>query len=434
MAPSPWPSPPKRGRGKEKIRVNSLAPTLGESVPEGRVRGKSASLILVFLLAFSNNLQAAKLFSRSAKLLDGPARKQFTGYLAEICQWIMGTGLAGDSLTNVKEGQDSLAVRGNFARILVSGFELTKNNSAYLDEALRWGDVFASSQKRVVTSKGNEGGYWEDRSGKGTVDLGDISLDALGLARIQVYADGERKQNYRQALERYARFVTEGCKDDPGGKGRGGSPGWVIGDGEHKGAIANGYDESHLQTKPSTQATANQAALFAEIYAVTRNGAFRELAANAVHWILKIRKTIGDIPDYHDGQESDQSPMQTITSCSQSFLAASHLLEDAALNEEIGKQVEPTVRWLVRVQNDQGTWGEGPDEHRSAGVAALLAWFYLNVKADEVIPQQLDKFWKILLNPVHSQSFGVQMEGVPTGQVGLLIAEMVKPGITFKKM
>src|SRR5213594_3448573 len=29
MAPSPWPSPPKQGRGKEKIRVSSLAPIGG---------------------------------------------------------------------------------------------------------------------------------------------------------------------------------------------------------------------------------------------------------------------------------------------------------------------------------------------------------------------------------------------------------------------
>ncbi len=30
VSPSPWPSPPKRGRGEEKIRVNSLAPIGGE--------------------------------------------------------------------------------------------------------------------------------------------------------------------------------------------------------------------------------------------------------------------------------------------------------------------------------------------------------------------------------------------------------------------
>jgi len=395
---------------------------------------KPASLVVALLLGLSTNLEAAKLFSRSTKLVDSAAKKQFTGYLDEICQWIMTTGLAGDTLKNVQEDQDSLGVRGNFARVLISGFELTKNNQLYLDEALRWGDSFASSQKQVVTSKGSEGGYWPERGTKGIIDLSDISQDALALARIHAYADGERKQNYRQALERYARFVTEGCQKDPGGKDRGGSSGWVIDDGENKGALANGYDESHLQTKPSTQATAHHAAFFAEIYSITRKGQYRELASDAVRWVLKIRKPIGDIPNLRDGQESEQWPLQTMTSCTQGLLAAFHLLEDAALNQEIAKQAEPTVRWLVRSQNDRGAWGEGPDEHRSSGAAALLAWFYLNAKADEVIPQQLEKFWKIVLNPVHSQSFGVEVQPLPTGQVGLVVAEMIKPGVTFKKM
>src|SRR2546422_955575 len=89
-------------------------------------------LILVLLLGFSVDLHAAKLF-------DSAAKKKLTGYLDEICQWIMTTELTGDTLKILPEGQDSLAVRGNFARVLVAGFELTKNNSRYLDEALRWG-------------------------------------------------------------------------------------------------------------------------------------------------------------------------------------------------------------------------------------------------------------------------------------------------------
>ena len=395
---------------------------------------KSAALILTLLFGVFSSLQAAKLFSRSPKLLDGAAKKQFTGYLDEICQWIMTTGIAEGTLRNVPEGEDSPAVRGNFARVLVSGFELTKNNSRYLDEALRWADAFAGSQQRIVTSKGSEGGYWKDQNAKGIVDLSDIGLAALALARVQVYSDGERKQTYRQALDRYARFVTEGCKDDPWAKGRGGSHGWVISDGDNEGAIANGYDDSRLQTKPSTQTTANHAAFFAASYSISKNEHYRELAADAVRWILKSRKPIGNIPNFQNGQESEEWSQQTVTSCTEGLLAAFHLLEDATLNQEIVKQGEVTVRWLVRSQNDRGAWGEGPDEHRSSGAAALLAWYYLNAKTDETIPQQLEKFWQILLNPVHSQSFGVEVHALPSGQVGLVIAEMIRPGITFRKI
>jgi hypothetical protein len=360
------------------------------------------------ILGFSVDLHGAKLF-------DSVAKKKLTGYLDEICQWIMTTGFTGDIIKNVPEGQDSTAVRGNFARVLVSGFELTKNNSKYLDEALRWGDAFASAQLRVVTSRGNEGGYWQERGAKGTLDLANLCVAASALARIHVYAEGHRKQDYLQALERYARFVTEGCKDDPLGKGRGGSRGWVISEGNDRGAIANGYDETRVLVKPSTAATAAHAALFAGIYSLNKNRQYRELAADAVLWILKTRKPIGEIPDYLDGQESDERPLQTVTSCTEGFLAVAHLLDDSNLNQQIIKEVEPTVRWLIRIQDDEGLWAEGLDRQRSSGAALLLAWFYLNTKADETIPQHLEKFWQVLLNPVHSQSFGVQMLGLTTG-------------------
>ena len=41
MVPPPRSLSPKRGRGQEKIRANSLAHFWEESVPEGRVRGAS---------------------------------------------------------------------------------------------------------------------------------------------------------------------------------------------------------------------------------------------------------------------------------------------------------------------------------------------------------------------------------------------------------
>ena len=383
-------------------------------------------VLIVFLLlpSLSLDVLAAKLFDKSAK-------KKFAAYLDEICQWIMDTDGGGKSAA---APQSSLAEGGTLARVLVAGFELTKNNSRYLESALHWCDAFTSEQQRVETSRGNEGGFWWDRATKGNIDLGDTSMALTGLARLYAYADSQRKQNYLRVMERYARFVMEGCQQDPHGKNRGGSKGWIILDGKDKGAISSGYYPDHVSEKPSTLATAAGSAFFAEIYAITRNKQYREIAVNAVRWILQTRKAIGEIPDFHDGQESDQSPLNTVTWCAEGILAAFHLLEDPGLNQQVAKEVEPTVRWLIRIQNDRGLWGEGADQQRSSGAATLLAWFYLNATADEIIPQTLEKFWQVLFNPVHSQSFGVQMQGLPTGLVGLTTAEMIKPGITFKKI
>ena len=386
-----------------------------------------APLLVVYLLlpSLPVDVLAAKLFDKSAK-------KQLTAYLDEICQWIMATdGAMGKS---AKEADSSFAVSGNLARVLVAGFELTKNNSKYLELALSWCDAFTSEQQRVETSRGNEGGYWWNRATKGNIDLGDTSMALTALARVSVYAESRRKQNYLQAMERYARFVMEGCKQDPQRKNRGDSRGWIILDGKDKGAIGGGYYPDHVSDKPSTVATAAGSAFFAQIYAITKNKQYREIAVNAVSWILRTRKAIGEIPDVQDGQESDQLPLSTVTWCAEGLLAAFHLLQDPGLDQQMAKEVEPTIRWLIRIQNDRGLWGEGPDQQRSSGAATLLAWFYLNVTADEVIPQTLEKFWQVLLNPVHSQSFGVQMQNLPTGLAGLTTAEMIKPGITFKKI
>jgi hypothetical protein len=89
---------------------------------------------------------------------------------------------------------------------------------------------------------------------------------------------------------------------------------------------------------------------------------------------------------------------------------------------------------FARSQNYAKRGGAVLDRLGCPGVASLLAWYYLSFKTDETIPQSLDKFWQYVSNPVHSQSFGVLLNPVATCWMGLTTAEMIKPGITFKKM
>jgi hypothetical protein len=400
------------------------------AVPEAVLKSRrffSFLVLSILLPAVGHPLLAARLFDKTAK-------KQLTSYLDEICRWVMTTNVGGGSSKTDKDSPEAISVEGNLARVLMAGFELTKNNPNYLQEALQWCDSFVSQQKRVQTSKQNDGGYWVGQEAATEIDLGNAGLAAAALARGYVYAEGQRKKDYLQALERYSRFVTEGCKGDPQGKSRGGSTGWILGEGENKGAVGFGYFKDHVSTKPSTRATAASAALFSHLYAITKNNQYRDPASEAVRWILKVRTPLGAIPNVADGKESEQWPLDTATYCAEAALSAYYLLDDPNLNQLIAKEIEPTVRWLIRIQNDRGAWGEGPDQQRCSGAATLLAWFYLNVKGDEVIPQSLEKFLQILLNPVHSQSFGVGVQGHATGLVGLATAEMVKPGVTFKKL
>ena len=87
--------------------------------------------------------------------------------------------------------------------------------------------------------------------------------------------------------------------------------------------------------------------------------------------------------------------------------SAYYLLNDTALNQRLGAELDNTVRRMMRIQRETGLWGEGTDRRGCSGVATLLAWHFLSFKGDETIPQALDKFWQNLSNPVHAQSFGV---------------------------
>ncbi len=385
-------------------------------------------LFCSFFLSSGSPLLAAKLFDKSAK-------KRLTVYLDEICQWIIAEGVSPTQAAGGAKDQGSvISVEGNLARVLIAGFELTKNQRSYLDGALKWCDHFVGQQQRTKTSGNNEAGFWLDHGAIGNLDLAAAGTAAAALARSYIYVDGQRRKDYLQALERYALFLQEGCASDPQGMGREGTQSWVIKDGADRGATGHGYYPDRASTKPSTHATAANSLLFAQLHAITGNKRYRDLAAEGVRWIVRLRKPIGEIPLLVDGEESNEFPLATIALCTQAFLSADYLLQDSGLNEMIAKEVEPVVRRLIRVQNEKGTWGEGVDEQSSSGAAALLAWFYLNTTADEAIPQSLERFWQIFLNPVHSQSFGVQMRALPSALVGLTTAEMIKPGITFKKL
>jgi hypothetical protein len=140
------------------------------------------------------------------------------------------------------------------------------------------------------------------------------------------------------------------------------------------------------------------------------------------------------MPNFVEGEESEEMPFTTMTLVAEAIQSAYYLLDEATLNQRLGPELDNTVRRMMRLQGENGLWGEGLDQRGSSGVATLLAWHFLSFKGDETIPQALDKFWQTLSNPVHAQSFGMLLHPISTAWMGLTTAEMIKPGITFKKM
>jgi len=372
--------------------------------------------------------------NQGGKLFDGASKKQLTVYLQDICRWAVDAKLsAWPGFKSGSGGMERLAVQGGLGRALMAAGELTKDGSKYVEEALRWGNTLVGQQRRAQTSQGGEGGYWADASGN--IELSENCMAAAALGRACATAEGSRKKEYLQAMERLAHFLLEGTTAEPALK-RPAVGAWGATGGEQKGAWGSGIIKETTSLLPSTRSSAAAAFFFAELYGVTRNKQYRDVAMNTVAWLLKSRHANGEFPEVVDGKEAEEISYIGITYCTEAILSAFYLLDDSAFNKQLPIDMENTVRQLMRVQGENGVWGEGSDKLGSPGVAMLLCWYYSNPpsKPDESIPQSVDKFWQLLSNPVHAQSFGIFVNGLATACLGVATAEMIKPGITYKKL
>jgi hypothetical protein len=376
---------------------------------------------------------AVPLCLEGKKLFDQTARKQLNALLNDLCQWLVTSRAEGEPALPGSEPVNPRVTEAVAARALTLGYELTKDNPQYLQEALRHSEALTALQHTVKTTKGNEGGFWLESATQGDLDLAANGAIAAALARASADADGALKKKIQYVLERYAHLVQEGCSQDPLGKGRSGSGGWIIQGGEPKGAIGAGYLKDGLSAKASTLATAANAAFFAQFYAINRNAQYRDLAKDAVQWLLQGQNSTGYFPTLVDGVNTYEASMETLMACTEAVLAVYYLCSDNSLNQQMHKDIEPTARWLVRTQNEKGLWGNKKDQPGCTSALTLLAWFHQLGTKDEAFLQSLDKGWQILSNPVHAQSFGIQISPYTTALMVITTAEMIKPGISFKK-
>ena len=204
-----------------------------------------------------------------------------------------------------------------------------------------WGDALVGQQRRTQTSQGGEAGYWSDDSEN--IELTENCMAAAALGRAFAAAEGSRKKEYVQAMERLARFLLEGSPAEPASK-RPAVAGWGVTSGEQKGAWGSGVINGTASLLPSTRSTAAAAFFFAELYGVTRNKQYREIAMNSVGWLLKNRHANGEFPDIVDGKELEEVSYVSIAYCVEAILAAFYLLDDSAFNKQLPIDLENTVQ------------------------------------------------------------------------------------------
>lgn len=392
-------------------------------------------LLVASLAGAPSGYAAVKKQVRPVPLVDVQLAADLSPYLKNICDWVMTLDVGSGMLKNTKDTEWSVFINGNFARLLAAGYRISGEKS-YLDEALRWADTFYQQQQLVITPVLTESGFWGDRGQTGNPYLADAGTASTTLAVCYRLADPGRQALYLNAMNRYARYIRDGCLHDPQGKGRQPSPGWVIASGDHRGALGCGYYEGHLSMAPYTIATAiTGGAFFSELYALTGRAELKETAVQAVQWLFKVRKPSGEIPYVLDGKfpYTEDYPLDTMTYSMEAFVAGYTLITDEAFRAALLRDIAPSIEWLLRTQNRDGSWGElrSQDQQRSPGVVTLLAWYYRSGNPDPRIVKAVRQYCRFLLNPENSKAYGVKELVRTTGFVGLVVADLLKPGVTF---
>ena len=181
--------------------------------------------------------------------------------------------------------------------MLLAAHKLTGNRT-YLDEGLAWADTFCEEQRNVTSAAGSPAGFWPDE-----IYIADTGTGVTALAYAVHLADTEwRRARYRDVLERYAAWVLEGCDTAPGNTTNGKfvigtephPQGWVFKTGPDAGSMGDGYWNGTLNDAPYTISTATTgAAFFAELFALTGNATYRDVATGAAAWLLKYRAPSG---------------------------------------------------------------------------------------------------------------------------------------------
>ena len=402
-----------------------------------RVSGSS------FMLMFSVTALAASMsFAASSSapsgfndgdLVDDDTQRRLIAYLTDINQWIMTLDVGSGTLKNTKDTATSIFINGNFARVLMASHTITPNK-AWLDEALRWCDGFCSQQEKTTTSRGEPAGFWSDLGPGRNIYFGDAGTAATALAIGYRFADDARKRKYMEAMESMARFVIHGSQADPQKKGRDATRSFIIAEGPDRGALGCGYYAGHLSMKPYTISTATTGgAFFSTLYSVKADPEYREVALGATKWLLQIRKEDGEIPYTLDGAVLTIWPLDTLSYCTEAFVAADKHLKDDELRSLLRRRLQPTIQWLLAGQHPNGSWGElrSQDQQRSPRAVSLLTWYYHTVERDPTIAESVRRYCRFLLDPSNSKAYGVKELVRTTGFVGLAVAEIIAPGSTF---
>ena len=272
-------------------------------------------------------------------------------------------------------------------------------------------------------------------SPQGNIYLGDSGTTATALAGAIRHTQGQQRARYLQALQRYSDFVRFGCQSDPQNKNRGGSPGWIIQQGADQGAIGCGYYRGQLSLAPYTIATSVTGAAFFSVWSqLTGHAVYLEIAEKATDWLLRNRRSDGEMPYILHNRLHQEWPLDTMSYVSDGIIAVYSHSSDVEFRKEIVTSMQRSLQWILNRQTKQGIWGKmrSEDQQRSQGILNLLVWYYAEISPNARVLRAIRDNYSYFLNSENATAFGVKELPITTGFVGLGIAEVLQPGITYQ--
>ncbi|HNW59808.1 MAG TPA: hypothetical protein PKI62_09050 [bacterium] len=365
---------------------------------------------------------------------DPAVRQELTRVLRDIGDWAIRVELRSGELKVQEKRRTSIFINSNLARVLLAGYEI-HGGEAYLQEALAWFDRLVALQQVTVSARGDTVGWWGDFSPTANIYLGDAGTSATALAGAVRFTSGTRREAFLRALHRYAAFVRYGCAEDPQGQGRGGSPGWIISEGPDRGALGTGYYKGKLAVAPYTIATSvTGCGFFSALYGVDPDPAYIEIAEAAGRWLLQKRAADGHMPYTIENRIHEEWPINTLSYVSDGLIGLYRRTPHEPMRAAIGASVNRNVNWLINQQNGQGVWGKmrSEDQQRSQGAVNLMILYYSRISPEQTVLSSLERNCRFFIAPGNLQKYGVFELTISTGFVGLSIAELLEPGITYR--
>jgi len=307
-----------------------------------------------------------------------------------------------------KEKQDvpTIFIGGYYMRTLVSGYKIF-SEPAYLNTAVTYADSLLKKQ--------SDRGYWG--TGYGNIYLADTG-SALGLfITLYKYVDKERQQKYFDAIKRYVTAIENDSLINPSGAI---GTGWRATKEE---VITGPYKDEYTISSGLTGAE-----IFTWMYHKTKKDKYRRVSYNALKWVLSTMRQDGVIPYVLAGEGSvlgqtadslnnynlwKKWTYDTSTYIGEGIISFDLYCDQPEWKADIRKKIKPHIEFLLRTQNDDGTWAVpgSEDQKRSPGVVNFLIWYYENVNKDARIVQAVQKFDQFLLVPENAKAFGMLNSG-----------------------